>query len=154
MLVNYFVTEPHRRGLHRRAPCSCVHLAYSLRQLRVGISPPYALDPYDRSRNVLQTPRIHTFCSRCPRPVTLRCAFLSPTLSLQPILHLYNTAGAARSSVSTSYLTSHFQGTHNSKTIFLTSHYIKPREQPNTYILPTPPINLRRIQFISLSLNP
>ncbi len=47
------VTEPHRRGLHRRAPCSRVHLAYSLRQLRVGISPPYALDPYDRSRNVL-----------------------------------------------------------------------------------------------------
>ena len=30
-----------------------VHFAYSLRQLRVGISPPYALDPYDRSRNVL-----------------------------------------------------------------------------------------------------
>src|SRR6266568_1775821 len=47
------VTEPHRRGLHRRAPCSRVHLAYSLCQLRVGISPPYALDPYDRSRNVL-----------------------------------------------------------------------------------------------------
>ena len=41
------VTEPHRRGLHRRAPCSRVYLAYSLRQLRVGISPPYALDPYD-----------------------------------------------------------------------------------------------------------
>jgi len=37
----------YHRGLHRRAPCSCVHLAYSLRQLRVGISPPYALDPYD-----------------------------------------------------------------------------------------------------------
>jgi hypothetical protein len=35
------------------APYSCVHLAYSLRQLRVGISPPYAFDPYDRSRNVL-----------------------------------------------------------------------------------------------------
>ena len=47
------VTEPHHKGLHRRAPCSRVHLAYSLRQLRVGISPPYALDPYDRSRNVL-----------------------------------------------------------------------------------------------------
>ena len=47
------VTEPHCRGLYRRALCSRVHLAYSLRQLRVGISPPYALDPYDRSRNVL-----------------------------------------------------------------------------------------------------
>ena len=47
------VTEPYRRGLYRRAPCSRVHLAYSLRQLRVGTSPPYALDPYDRSRNVL-----------------------------------------------------------------------------------------------------
>ena len=47
------VTEPHRKGLYRRAPCSRVHLTYSLRQLRVGISPPYALDPYDRSRNVL-----------------------------------------------------------------------------------------------------
>jgi len=47
------VTEPDRRGLHRRAPCSRVYLAYSLCQLRVGISPPYALDPYDRSRNVL-----------------------------------------------------------------------------------------------------
>ena len=47
------VTEPHHRGLYRRAPCSYVHLAYSLRQLRVGISPPYALDPYDRLRNVL-----------------------------------------------------------------------------------------------------
>ena len=35
------------------APCSRVHLAYSLRQLRVGISPPYALNPYDRLRNVL-----------------------------------------------------------------------------------------------------
>ena len=99
------VTEPHRRGFHRRAPCSRVHLAYSLRQLRVGISPPYALDPYDRSRNVLQTPRIHTLCSYCPRPVTLRCAFLSPTLSLRPILRLHDTTGAARSSVSpTSYL--------------------------------------------------
>ena len=48
-----YITEPHRKGLHRRAPCSRVHLAYSLRQLRVGISPPYALDPYDQSRNVL-----------------------------------------------------------------------------------------------------
>ena len=34
-----YVTEPHRRGLYKRAPCSRVHLAYSLRQLRVGISP-------------------------------------------------------------------------------------------------------------------
>jgi hypothetical protein len=47
------VIEPYRRGLYRRAPCSYIYLAYSLRQLRVGISPPYALDPYDRSRNVL-----------------------------------------------------------------------------------------------------
>ena len=30
-----------------------VYLTYSLHQLRVGISPLYALDPYDRSRNVL-----------------------------------------------------------------------------------------------------
>ena len=42
-----FVMEPHRKGLYRRAPCSRVHFAYSLYQLRVGISPPYALDPYD-----------------------------------------------------------------------------------------------------------
>ena len=47
------VTEPYHRGLYRRAPYSRVHLAYSLHQLRVGISPPYALDPYDRSCNVL-----------------------------------------------------------------------------------------------------
>ena len=47
------VTEPHRKGFYRRALCSYVYLAYSLRQLRVGISPPYALDPYDRLRNVL-----------------------------------------------------------------------------------------------------
>jgi len=47
------VMEPHRRGLYRRAPCSRIHLVYSLRQLRVGISPPYALDPYDWLRNVL-----------------------------------------------------------------------------------------------------
>jgi hypothetical protein len=47
------VTEPYRRGLHRRALCSYVHLVYSLYQLRKGISPPYALDPYDWSRNVL-----------------------------------------------------------------------------------------------------
>ena len=47
------VMEPHRRGLHRRAPCSRVYLAYSLCQVRVGILPFYALDPYDRSRNVL-----------------------------------------------------------------------------------------------------
>ena len=39
LLIYNSVTEPHRRGLHRRAPCSHVHLAYSLRQLRVGISP-------------------------------------------------------------------------------------------------------------------
>ena len=38
--------------------------------------------------------------------------------------------------------------------IFFTSHYIKPREQPNTYILPTPPINFRRIRFINLALTP
>ena len=30
-----------------------VHLTYSLRQLRVGILPPYALNPYNRLRNVL-----------------------------------------------------------------------------------------------------
>ena len=47
------VTEPYCRGLYKRALCSRVHLAYSLRQLRVGILPPYALDPYDRLRNVL-----------------------------------------------------------------------------------------------------
>ena len=47
------VTEPHRRGLYRRAPYSRVHLAYSLRQLHVGISPPYTLDSYNRLRNVL-----------------------------------------------------------------------------------------------------
>src|SRR5271169_7040600 len=39
-----------------------------------------------------------------PRPVTLRCAFFTPTPSLQPIPRLYDTAGAARSSVSTSNL--------------------------------------------------
>jgi len=66
-----YVTEPDRRGLHRRAPCSRVYLAYSLCQLRVGISPPYTLDPYDRSRNVLYTPRIHTFSCHWPRPVTV-----------------------------------------------------------------------------------
>ena len=70
-----FVTEPDRRGLHRRTPCSHVHLAYSLCQLREGMSPPYALDPYDRSRNVLQTPKIYTLYSHCPRSVTLRYAF-------------------------------------------------------------------------------
>ena len=48
-----YVTEPYRRGLYRRAPCSRVYLAYSLRQLRVGILPPYALDPYNQLRNVL-----------------------------------------------------------------------------------------------------
>ena len=99
------VMEPHRRGPYRKAPCSCVYLVYSLYQLRVGILPPYALNPYDRSHNVLQTPRIHTLYSYCPRPVILRCAFfLLPTLSLRPILRLCNTVGAARSSVSTSYL--------------------------------------------------
>ena len=34
-----YVTELYRRGLYRRAPCSRVYFAYSLRQLRVGISP-------------------------------------------------------------------------------------------------------------------
>ena len=77
------VTEPHCRGLHRRAPCSRVHLAYSLYQLRVGISPPYALDPYDRLRNVLQTPQIHMFYSHCLRPITLRYAFF--ITNTQPI---------------------------------------------------------------------
>ena len=95
--------------------------------------PPYALNPYDRSRNILQTPRIHIFCSHCPRPVTLYCAFLSPTLSLQPILHLCNTAGAAKSSVFISYFTLYFQRTYNSKTIFLISYYAKFKEKPNTY---------------------
>ena len=47
------VMKPHHRGLHRRAPCSRVYLAYSLYQLRVGISPLYALNPYNWSRNVL-----------------------------------------------------------------------------------------------------
>ena len=64
------VTEPHYRGLYKRAPCSHIHLAYSLCQLRVGILPPYALNPYDRSRNVLQTPQIYTLCSHYPRPIT------------------------------------------------------------------------------------
>ena len=47
------IMEPDRRGLHRRTPCSRVHLMYSLCQLRKGILPPYALNPYDRSRNIL-----------------------------------------------------------------------------------------------------
>ena len=64
------VTEPNHRGLHRRTPCSRVHLAYSLCQLREGISPPYALNPYNRSRNVLQTPQIHTLYSPYPRSMT------------------------------------------------------------------------------------
>ena len=41
------VTEPHNRGLYRRAPYSYIYLAYSLHQLCVGILPPYALNPYD-----------------------------------------------------------------------------------------------------------
>ena len=53
LLYTPYITEPYYRGLYRRAPYSCVYLAYSLYQLCVGISPPYALDPYDRSRNVL-----------------------------------------------------------------------------------------------------
>ena len=125
--------EPHRRGLYRRALCSRVYLAYSLRQLRVGISPPYTLNPYDRLYNVLQTPQIHTLCSYCPYPVILYCAFLLLTLSLQSILHLYNTVGTARSSIPISYLILYFQKTYSSKIIFLTNHYIKPKEQPNTY---------------------
>ena len=64
------VTEPNCRGLYRRTPCSYIHLVYSLCQLHKGISPPYALDPYNQLRNVLQTPRIHTLCSHCPRSVT------------------------------------------------------------------------------------
>ena len=47
------VTEPYYRGLYRRALYSRVHLMYSLRQLRLGILPPYALDPYNRLCNVL-----------------------------------------------------------------------------------------------------
>ena len=45
MKVN--VTELYRRGLYRRALYSYIHLVYSLCQLREGISPPYALDPYN-----------------------------------------------------------------------------------------------------------
>ena len=41
------VTEPHRRGLYRRALCSHIYLVYSLYQLCIGILPPYALDPYN-----------------------------------------------------------------------------------------------------------
>ena len=33
------VIEPYCRGLYRRALCSCIHFAYSLRQLYVGILP-------------------------------------------------------------------------------------------------------------------
>ena len=47
------VTEPYYKGLYRRALYSRIHLAYSLRQLCVGILPPYALNPYNRSRNIL-----------------------------------------------------------------------------------------------------
>jgi len=41
-------------------PCSRVHLAYSLCQLRVGISPPYALDPYDRSQRLVDIRSVAT----------------------------------------------------------------------------------------------
>ena len=108
ILYQFSVTEPHRRGLHRRAPCSRVHLAYSLYQLHAGISPPYALDPYDRSHNVLQTLRIYTLCSHCPYPMTLYCAFLLLTLSLQLILYFCNIVGTVRNSVPISYLTLYF----------------------------------------------
>ena len=70
------VTEPHRRGLHRRAPCSRVHLAYSLRQLCVGILPPYTLNPYNQSRNVLQTPQIYIFYSYCLRPIIILIIYI------------------------------------------------------------------------------
>ena len=50
-------------------------LAYTSRTAYISYAqvyhPPYAFDPYDRSRNVLQTPRIHTFCSHCLRLVTV-----------------------------------------------------------------------------------
>ena len=49
--------------------------------------------------------QIYTLYSYCPRPVTLRCAFSLLTLSLRPILRLYDTADAAKSSASTSYFT-------------------------------------------------
>ena len=45
-LKDVSVIEPNRRGLYRGAPCSYIHLAYSLCQLYIGISPPNALDPY------------------------------------------------------------------------------------------------------------
>ena len=53
MLKYINVIKPHHRGLYRRALYSHIYLAYSLRQLRVGILPPYALDPYNRSHNIL-----------------------------------------------------------------------------------------------------
>jgi len=50
----HYITEPHYRGLYRRALCSRVHLTYSLCQLRVGISPPYALDITDSLSTILR----------------------------------------------------------------------------------------------------
>jgi hypothetical protein len=67
-----------------------------------------------------------------PHLMTLHCAFfLLLTPSLWLILCLYNTAGTARSSVFISNL--------------LTSHYVKPKEQPNILTQATTPINSRRI---------
>ena len=45
--------ELYYKGLYKRALYPRVYFMYSLYQLRVGILPPYALNPYDRLRNVL-----------------------------------------------------------------------------------------------------
>ena len=103
------VTERRRRSLHGRlpsgTPCPRVRFAYSLRQPRVVYYLPTPLIlMIDRATSCKLLKYIR-FVAIAPRPITLRCAFfLPPTPSLRPILRLYDTAGAARSSVSTSNL--------------------------------------------------
>jgi len=111
IIITYsYITERRHRSLHRRlpsgTPCPYIRFAYSLHQPRVvyHLSTPLILTiNYVTSYGLLKY--IH-LAATVPRPVTLHYTFffLPLTPSLQPILYLYNTAGAARSSISTSNL--------------------------------------------------
>jgi len=91
-----------------------------------------------RQRSV--TPRTHTLVATAQsRDITLPPFFLPPTLSLNQFYVSYNTAGAARSSVSTKLPYYYFLGNP-----IIVSQYSLLATMPNLKNNPIPTLDLRR----------
>jgi len=146
--------ERRRRSLHGRlpsgTPCPRVRFAYSLRQPRVVYHLPTPLIlTIDRATSCKLLEYIRSIAI-APVPWHYVAPFFLPlTPSLRPILRLYDTTGAARSSVSTSNLR-----------IIIVRRYSLLATMSSLKSNPIPQLNLRRqsipgeFNLLTLALTP